>query len=368
MGDEDPNVAVHPMAVLVRRELSADDLVTLNEELAGLARAGLPLDQGLAALARDMYRGRLKQVTEDLAADLRAGHTLPEALTRQQGRLPAYYAALVTAGVRSGRIDQVLATLTSYARALSELRATVISAVLYPTLVFVLGLGILTAVAYYLIPHFEKTFVEMRLELPAASKLAFAAAHEPLQFIVLPPVLLVVLLFTARLLLGLSERGRRAWARWIYAIPLVGRLLRSARLASFTDLLAILVEHEVPLPEAFHLAGAASSDVLAASASREVEKELRDGRDLAAALKGRSEFPAAFSWMAGMGARRGSLATTLRSEADRYRRQAEARAALLRSVLPPAFIILIALIIVGVFGVAIFLPLLNLLESLGMRI
>src|SRR6266496_5805088 len=84
----------------VRGPLSADDLITLNEEIAGMARAGLPLDQGLAALAREMGRGRLQRVTKELAADLQEGRTLPEAFDRQGTRVPPFYAGLVSAGVR----------------------------------------------------------------------------------------------------------------------------------------------------------------------------------------------------------------------------------------------------------------------------
>src|SRR5436309_10748340 len=87
--------------------LSVDDLITLNEEIAGMARAGLPLDQGLAMLAKEMGQGRLGQVTAELAADLKAGHTLPQALERQRWRVPPFYAVLVAAGARTGRIGDV---------------------------------------------------------------------------------------------------------------------------------------------------------------------------------------------------------------------------------------------------------------------
>jgi type II secretory pathway component PulF len=96
--------------------MSPDDLIALNEQIAGMARAGLPLDQGLDGLARDMGRGRLRRVTQALADDLRAGHPLPEALERLKGQVPPYYANLVTAGVRTGRLPEVLSTLTAYAR------------------------------------------------------------------------------------------------------------------------------------------------------------------------------------------------------------------------------------------------------------
>src|SRR5947199_5537935 len=95
--------------------MNPDDLIALNEEIAGMARAGLPLDQGLSALAREMGHGRLQKVTSAIADDLRAGRTLPEALERQEGRVPPYYAGLVAAGVRTGRVGEVLSTLTSYA-------------------------------------------------------------------------------------------------------------------------------------------------------------------------------------------------------------------------------------------------------------
>src|SRR6516162_7653136 len=99
-----------------------EDLITLNEEIAGMARAGLPLDQGLAAMGKEMGRGRLQAVTLALAADLKAGHPLPDALKRQQGQVPPFYAGLIAAGIRSGRVADVLATLTTYARTMADLR------------------------------------------------------------------------------------------------------------------------------------------------------------------------------------------------------------------------------------------------------
>src|SRR5947209_1505582 len=193
--------------------MNAEDLIALNEEIAAMARAGLPLDQGLAALAREMDRGRLRQVTAELAEDLRQGKTLPEALERQGNRVPPFYAALVTAGIRTGRIGEVLAT-------------------------------------------------------PA---------------------------------------GRRAWTRMIYAVPLAGTMIRSARLAAFTDLLSILVQQGVPLPESFHLAGEASSDPVLSYLSQRVRDALTEGQPLGEVLRGQGLVPEWVAWMAGLGEQRGQL-------------------------------------------------------------
>ena len=72
--------------------MTPEDLIALNEEIAAMARAGLPLDKGLSALAAEMNRGKLKNVTKELARDLSEGHTLPEALDRQGGRVPPFTA------------------------------------------------------------------------------------------------------------------------------------------------------------------------------------------------------------------------------------------------------------------------------------
>src|SRR5260370_36890036 len=138
--------------------MNADDLVALNEETAGMARAGLPLDQGLAALAREMGKGQLRSVTSAIAADLREGKTLPEALERQSGRVPPFYSGLVAAGVRSGRVGEVLATLTVYARTIADLRWIVADALFYPSIVLFFAFFLFGFLCYYILPPFVDIF------------------------------------------------------------------------------------------------------------------------------------------------------------------------------------------------------------------
>jgi type II secretory pathway component PulF len=142
-------------------------------------------------------------------------------------------------------------------------------------------------------------------------------------------------------------------------------LIRSARLAAFTDLLAILVDHELPLPEAFRLAGEASSDPIMAAASRDVCEELGQGVSLGKAFQGRGLVPEWVSWMTGLGERRGTLGQTLHQVADMYRRQVELRVVLLRSVLPPFMIICTAGAFAFFFVFVLMLPMLHLLQGLS---
>lgn len=345
--------------------LSAEDLIALNDEIAGMARAGLPLDQGLAALAHEMGYGRLQRVTAHLAEDLRAGLTLPEALERRGSEVPPFYAALVSAGIRTGRIGDVLSTLTVYARALADVRATILSALFYPAIIICLAAILFAIGCIYILPQFEAIFRDFGIRLPLLTQFVLFVGRHPFEILILPPVLVAICLLAARFWCNRTEEGRRSWARFIYAIPILGTLIRSARLSAFTDLLGIFVDHSVPLPEAFRLAGEACSDPLTASSARLVEEDLRQGVPLGEVMRNRQFTRELIVWMIGLGEKRGTLGTTLHQVAVVYRRQVEMRAAILRSVLPPFLVVVTAGVLVVFFVFGMILPMFRLLEGLS---
>lgn len=344
--------------------MNAEDLIALNEEIAGMARAGLPLDQGLAALSKEMGRGRLRSVTAAIATDLRSGLTLPQALERQAGRVPPFYAGLVSAGVRTGRIADVLATLTTYARTVSGLRSTIVEALFYPCLVLAFGVVLLAFMTVFIVPQFDKIFQDFGFRLPAVTRAILLLGRQPVEHFLIPLAALVVLFILAKVAFSFTRAGRVAWAHVVYAVPVIGTLLRAARLAAFTELLAILVDHEVPLPEAFRLAGVASGDPIMGAAAQQIEQELTEGKPLGKVLRGRGLVPEWVSWMTGLGERRGTLGETLHHVAGIYRRQVEMRAGLLKNVLPPFLIVALAGVFLVVFVGVLLLPILRLYEAL----
>jgi type II secretory pathway component PulF len=344
--------------------MNTDEFLTLNEEIAGMARAGLPLDQGMMALARDMSAGRLKRVTTQIAEDLQNGRTLPDALQNQGNRLPPFYASLVYAGIRSGRLNEVLATMTFYARSLAELRATLIGALIYPALVLLFAITIFVGIVYFIVPQFITIYDDFRMKLPALT-LAVIWISRHAELVLLPLLVIGGGLLVYRLWARFSQRGRLVWARFIYMIPIIGTMIRSSRLASFSELLAILVDQSVPLPEAFTLAGQSSSDPIMATAASQVRQDLQEGIPLGAALRNRHLVPELVAWTVGFGEQRGKLGESLHQLSKLYRRQAEMRVAFLRYAFPPFAIILSAGVFVGVFVIAMMLPMIKLLEALS---
>jgi general secretion pathway protein F len=345
--------------------MNTDDLIALNEEIAAMARAGLPLDRGLAAVASEMGRGKLQRVTESLARDLQSGKTLPEALQNQGENVPPFYSGLVSAGVKTGRVAEVLATLTLYARTVANLRATIVDAFFYPGIVFLLALGLFGFLSFVVLPLFDRIFQDFQMRLPWLTEAVLALSRKPFEYVFLPLGVVLIGIFFFRVLVRSTPMGRVFWARFLYSLPIMGTLLRSARLMSFTELLAILVDHEMPLPEAFRMAGAASSDPVMAVRAREIDADLNEGLPLGFVLKGRGLVPEWVAWMTGLGEQRGTLGKSLHLVADLYRRQVEMRAAILRSVLPPIMILATAGAFTALFVISVMLPMIKLLEGLS---
>jgi type II secretory pathway component PulF len=345
--------------------LTAEDLITLNEEIAGMARAGLPLDQGLTALAKDMGRGRLRAVTRQLGDDLRAGLTLPQALDRQKSHVPSYYSALLAAGIRGGRLADVLGTLTLHARSIAEVRSAVVSALLYPTIVLIVAFGLLFSVGYFVVPMMADILQKYRIRLPLIAEVMLFIGSHLLQTVVFPLLFILITILFARWGLRSSRQGRMTWARFVYSVPIVGGLIRSARLAAFTDLLGIMVDKAVPLPEGLRLAAEASSDPLLSEAVNEIERELQQGTPLGKALWRQLLMPELVVWMITFGQERGTLGPALHQIAELYRRKAEARATLLRTILPPLLIVVLAAIMAGTFIFGFLMPFLSVLGGLS---
>ncbi len=343
--------------------LTADDLAALNDEIAAMARAGLPLDQGLKSLADEMGRGRLQAVTAQLSHDLQLGKTLPEALAAQGNNLPPFYASLVAAGIRSGRLGDALATLTTYARTISELRATIVNSLLYPAIILLLSFGLLLGWLLFIGPQFRKTYADFKLRLPWATEWILYLADHPWAVCAVPVGFLLIAIGYATWL-SRNESGRLRAAKIVYALPLVGTLVHSARLAAFVDLLSILVDHKVPLPEAFRIASTASSDPLLRVGAVRICDKLDRGQPLAASLHGEKLVPEFLAWMAGMGERNQRLAETLRHTAEFYRKQAETRASLFRSVFPATALIFVAIVVVTFVSIVALFPMLGLIEGL----
>jgi general secretion pathway protein F len=337
--------------------MTLDDLIALNEEIAALVRAGVPLEAGLAQLGGDLP-GRLGRFAADVAQRTARGESLGQALTGDAKELPPAYRAVVEAGVRAGRLPAALEAVAASARRLSETYRIAAISVLYPLLVILVAWCGMLVFACLIAPRFAAMFVAFHVPGQPFFAALTRAGHTAWYWGPIGPVL--VLLLMAVCWLGTAE-GRWAerlfgWAPWTF------RLLRCWRTATFLELLALLVENQTPLPEAVLLAARAAGD----------PQTLRWARQMAAALENGQAQPAAGEplpplvlWLLSAARRDGALLPALRHAAAVYHRRARYHSDLLRLLLPIFMTIVIGGGVTAAYALALFVPYTAMLRTLA---
>jgi type II secretory pathway component PulF len=345
--------------------VTLDQLIALNDEMAALVRAGVPLERGLIEAGQDL-RGRLGEIATDLGNRLGQGERLPEAMARTDRAMPAVYRAVVEAGVRSGRLAQALEGMASIARNYADARRAVGMAMLYPLIVlalaYALGLFFILVIAPRFVTAFDSLGLAPLRPLETLSRIGDSATY----WAPIPPILLALLAlrwaWTGRsVVLDESPLGP-----FFSRIPLIGAMIHNFRAANFATLLALLIEHRLPLDESVQLAGAASGDRLFRITTEAFAQAIRSG-DGATNVSPDSLrcFPPLLAWSLTTGRGQAELAPALRHLAESYRKRAESRALVLRSLLPTVLMLVIGAVAVILYGLMIFIPLTGLWDELA---
>jgi type II secretory pathway component PulF len=348
--------------------VTLDQFIALNDELAALVRAGVPLEGGLIEAGRDI-RGRLGAVSTELGLRMGEGMRLSEAIAASGGGMPIVYRAVVEAGVRSGRLSQALEGMASIARGYAEARRAVGMALFYPMFVLVLAYALALFFVTELIPRFVATFQSLGLTPVRALVFLERAGQTAMYWGPILPVLLALMALRWVWLGRSMVLDTAGFGPLLNRLPLIESMIESYRAANFTSLLALLIEHRVPLDEAVRLAGEASGDRnLRASAGRFAETIRQGGGPEGPTPETPDSFPPLLSWMLSAGHRQGNLPEALGHLALTYQRRARSRAEFLKLALPSLCIVGIGAGAVMVYALMLFIPMLNLWNEMAVPV
>jgi general secretion pathway protein F len=307
--------------------ITLDNLIALNDEIASLARAGVPLDRGLVAIGKDMP-GRLGRIAQSLGRRLESGEDLAAALSQSGSEFPAIYRAVVLAGLRSGRLSVALEGIAKTARRVMETRRIMLVSMVYPLVIMVVASSVFWITMSITVPTIQLMFEDFGLTWPRWYAVLSWLAE--LLLLALPWIWGVAIILLAIFLISISRAsvlgekpGRRS--------STIGQILRAGRLATFAETLALLLEQELPLAEALELACQSSGDHGLKTAGDELAQAIRRGQPLSRLPVG---FPPLLGWMLMGGGQPGQLVTALRRLAETYRRRAAKLCAWLTIYLP----------------------------------
>lgn len=346
--------------------MSLEGIVAFNAELEALVRAQVPLERGLAAAASD-YRGRLGQTIRAVAGRLEAGDRLSEAVAEASRAMPEIYRAVIEAGVRSGRLAEALQGLTQIGQAQIEARRAITLAFFYPLLVLALGYALFLGCLAEVLPRFLSASVELGLNRSPVATWGERLSQTMAYWGPVPPLIGVgLLLIWVGAGRSRSLNSSRRVDSAVSLIPWVGRILANYRTANFADLLAHLIDHEVPLDGAVRLAGDAAGSGGLRQAAAQFADRLATGHTSAtnpsAAIKG---FPPLIAWMLTANDRQATLAPGLRHLGTAYRRKADRQADAFQILLPGLLLLTIGAGTVLAYGLLLFIPLQGLWTGLA---
>ena len=352
---ESPSGTSPQSAGLHERPLSSDDFVVLNDEIRMFVRAGIPLDVGLHGTS-GRTRGRLAKLTSRLAQRLEAGAALQEAIAAEGTGLPRAYQAVLESGARTGRLDEVLSSVSELAESTASLRRQLVLSTIYPAAVVTLALTLFGFFLAYVLPQIERTYVVFDLHRSVwIDRLLQLRQAVPWESAAVGAAALLVLLIGLFVVMRAASGGAIAWTPGAREIAL-------ARLAR---VMSLLVEHQIPLPEACRLSGEASGNAALSQAANDLALEVERGQTLPEALEVSPQLPPLLRWLIAVGDRQSSLAGSLRQAADVYEVRAIVKMNWFRRIVPPLAVILCCGSITLVYGLMLFLPVAEMLEQLG---
>ncbi|MDD4911210.1 MAG: type II secretion system inner membrane protein GspF [Sideroxydans sp.] len=342
---------------LSRRRLSLADLSLLLRQLATLLEAGLPLEQSLSVLIEQSSNPYQHGLLAAIRADVLAGQTLAQAVSRHPNDFPELHRALIKAGEASGELDTVMDKLATYSENQHALQQKVGLAFVYPAIVTAVAILIVGGLLFYVVPQVVSVFEQSHQQLPLLTRSliwvtsGLAAAWPYLL------VLLIAGVFGARQMLK-QESVRAGLHRKMLRVPVLGRLIQGVNTARMASTLSILFGSGVPLLTALSAASGVVGNLPMRYALDEAARKVREGVSLSRALAVSGLFPPVLIHLISSGEQSGKLDVMLNRVAKQQEQEVGGFVSTLTSLLEPILILIMGAVVL-VIVLAILMPIIS---------
>jgi type IV pilus assembly protein PilC len=347
-----------------RKSVKPKTLMIFTRQLATLIDAGLPLLRGLNVLAKQERDSVLKSTINKLADSVQGGSTFSEGLAQHPRLFNNLYVNMVRAGELGGVLELVLTRLAEFQEKAQKVKNKVVAAMVYPIIVLLLAMGIMTFLLIFIVPKFETIFHDMLGDKPLPTITLFVIGISDFMqehWGVLLGVIVVV--FAACKVAARTRAGRAVIDRAKLRAPLFGDLIRKTSISRFSRTLGTLVTSGVPILQALNITRETAGNTVIARAISQVHDSVKEGESIVQPLEASRAFPPMVISMIDVGEETGQLPEMLLKIAEVYDDEVDNSVAALTSLLEPIMIVLLALI-VGTIVIALFMPLVSIISGL----
>ena len=343
---------------------SVADLALVTRQLATLIQSSLPVEAAVMAVAEQCEKPRLKRMLMSVRSKVIEGYTLADGMSEFPHVFDNLYRAMVAAGEKSGHLDQVLNRLADYTEQRQHMRSQITQAMVYPTILVIFAIAIVSVLLGTVVPQILKTFEKSKQVLPWTTEWVMAASNFVQSYWMISLVVIVGGTF------GIKQALKRPKVRFWYdsqimILPGIGKISRSINTARFARTLSILSSSSVPLLEGMKIAGKVLENQKIKFAVAEAATRVSEGASLRAALQQTKLFPPMMLHMIASGEKSGELEQMLERAANNQDREFESMVNVSLKLLEPAMIASMAIIVLFIV-MAILQPIMAMNKTVGL--
>jgi type IV pilus assembly protein PilC len=343
--------------------VSTKQLVTFTRQFSTLQDAGLPVLRSLKILEGQMKPGSLKNALIDVVDDVESGSTLSEAFGKHPKCFDRLYVNMVKAGEAGGALEVILRRLAEFKEKAQSLARRIKGAMVYPCVVIFVAVAILSFIMIFIIPKFEKIFEDFRMKLPWITEMLIAVSRWFVRFWYVLPLFPVAIWLILKLI-RLNRAGAYILDKIKLSLPVSGQIVEKTVVARTMRTLGTLIASGVPILEALAIVRETSMNVVFEECYQRVYESIREGETIAQPMKESRLVDDMVVNMIDVGEETGDLDTMLNKIAEVYDEEVDVLVESLISLLEPIMIVVLGFI-VGTIVIALFMPLLALLEGLS---
>jgi len=337
--------------------VNATDLSLITRQISTLVRSGLPVEEALRAVSQQTDKPRLRNLIMGVRSRVLEGHSLATALNEYPHVFDELYRSTVEAGEQSGHLNAVLERLADYTENRHRMKQKMMLALLYPMLVTVVAIAVVTLLLAYVVPQVVEMFSHIGQQLPALTRGLIVVSDFVAHFGILVAFVILVASITFNVMLR-KEGPRRQWHKLLLRLPMASKLVRGLNTARFARTFSILAASGVPVLDAMRISAQVIINLPMRDAVAEAANRVREGGSISRALDVSGYFPPMTVHLIASGESSGKLEEMLERAADNQEREMETFLSAVVGLFEPVMILAMGVIVL-VIVLAIMLPILD---------
>lgn len=344
--------------------LNQEELTIFTRQLATLLQAGLPLLRSLEVLIRQEKNPRFREILVQLGDNVRTGNTLSDGLQQHPKVFDSLYVNMVRAGEAGGVLDVVLSRLALFMEKTVKIKKKVKAAMIYPIIVVSVAVLIVGLLMTFVVPKFQEIFnsILKGQRLPPLTEFVIGISNFIKSNVILT-IIIFIALFVAFRFFKSTKGGKQFLDKVALKTPKLGELVSKVAVSRFARTFGTLLSSGVPILQALSITRDVVGNSQISNALDQVHDRVRDGETVAGPLEKTKVFPSMVTSMIDVGEETGELPAMLNRVADNYDEEVDNAVAGITSIIEPIMIVFLA-VVVGVIVIALFLPIVSIIQNL----